>query len=146
MSQTESNIQKASDATPSNVLNLSDLSKIDLTGLSEDQINALRVKQAECMLDLQKKREEIKIDVCALNASLTSFNDQTEKATRDGHSATIQHSQDTSLGRTEVIVGNTDKAASGKLSLSAAGQSDNLIKIVLIIAGALVLIAMFAGK
>lgn len=154
MSQSNSDIQHQKDNSPdvnkdnslSTVLNLSEVSQIDLTGLSQEQINALKFKQAEGMIDLQKKKEEIRIDVCALDASLSSFNVQTDKATKDGHSATIQHSQNSSLGRTEVIIGNTEKAATGKLSLSASGESGNLIKIILIIATALVLISFFAGK
>jgi hypothetical protein len=40
---------------------------------------------------------------------------------------TATHTQNTAIGRTEVVIGNTDRAASGKLSASAAGVPDRLL-------------------
>lgn len=118
---------------------------LDLSGLSESQVSELRIQHAKGMISLQQKAQEAKIDVAALDASLSSFNDQTSKATQAGASATIQHSQTTSIGRTEVIIGNTDRAAAGKLSRSATGERDRTLVIVGIIAVAAVLVAMFIG-
>ncbi|UVE47772.1 hypothetical protein KS461_11010 [Pseudomonas chlororaphis] len=118
---------------------------LDLSGLSESQVSELRLQHAKGLVSLQQKAQEMKIDVAALDASLSSFNDQTAKATQAGTSATIQHSQTTSIGRTEVIVGNTDRAAAGKLSRSAAGEKDRTLIIIGIIAVAVVLVAMFMG-
>ncbi|MFL1517142.1 hypothetical protein [Pseudomonas prosekii] len=118
---------------------------IDLNGLSDSQVSELRIQHAKSLLSLQQKAQEMKIDVAALDASLNSFNDQTAKASQAGSSATIQHSQTTSIGRTEVIIGNTDRAAAGKLSRSAAGEKDRTLIIIGIIAVAVVLVAMFMG-
>lgn len=126
-------------------LKLTQSDTIDLIGLSEDQISELRLQHAKGLVTLQQKAQEMKIDVAALDASLNSFNDQTTKATHAGSSATIQHSQTTSIGRTEVIIGNTDRAAAGKLSRSAAGERDNTLIIVGILAVAAVFVAMFLG-
>lgn len=131
---------------PSTTLQLAQTDSIDLTGLNDSQIAEIKMRHASGMIDLKRKAEEMRLDVGALDASLTSFNTQADKATKDGHSATIQHSQTTSIGRTEVIIGNTEKAASGKLSRSAIGEPNNILKIVLIVAAALVLIAVFMGK
>lgn len=118
---------------------------LDLSDLSESQVSELRLQHAKGLVSLQQKAQEMKIDVAALDASLNSFNDQTAKATQAGTSATIQHSQTTSIGRTEVIIGNTDRAAAGKLSRSAAGEKDRTLIIIGIIAVAVVLVAMFMG-
>jgi len=133
-------------AKTSRTLQLGQMDSIDLTGLTDSQIEELKMRHVGVMLDLKKKATEMQLDVGALDASLSSFNKQAENATKAGYSATIQHSQSSSIGRTEVIIGNTEKAASGKLSLSAAGESSNLLRIVIVIAVALVLIALFIGK
>lgn len=126
-------------------LKLTQSDVLDLSGLSDSQISELRLQHAKGLLSLQQKAQEMKIDVAALDASLNSFNDQTSKATQAGTSATIQHSQTTSIGRTEVIVGNTDRAAAGKMSRSAVGEKDRTLIIIGIIAVAVVLVAMFVG-
>lgn len=126
-------------------LKLAQAEVLDLDGLSDSQISELRLQHAKGMLSLQQKAQEMKIDVAALDASLNSFNVQTEKASQTGASATIQHSQTTSIGRTEVIIGNTDRAAAGKLSRSATGEKDKTLMIIGIIAVVVVLIAIFAG-
>lgn len=126
-------------------LKLTQSDVLDLSGLSDSQISELRLQHAKGLLSLQQKAQEMKIDVAALDASLNSFNDQTSKATQAGTSATIQHSQTTSIGRTEVIIGNTDRAAAGKMSRSAVGEKDRTLIIIGIIAVAVVLVAMFVG-
>lgn len=117
---------------------------IDLTGLSEEQAAELRRQHAAGMIDIQRKAQELRVDVGALQASLDAFNDQTSKATQSGHSATITHTQTTSAGRTEVVIGNTDRAASGKISRSAAGQKDVTIWIIIAVAVVAVIVGLAA--
>lgn len=136
---------QAADVPTDKSLKLTQNDVIDLSGLSDNQISELRLQHAKGLLSLQHKAQEMKIDVAALDASLNSFNDHTANATQAGTSATIQHSQTTSIGRTEVIIGNTDRAAAGKLSRSAAGEKDRTLMIIGIIAVAVVLVAMFVG-
>lgn len=118
---------------------------IDLSGLDEKQVSVLKQKRAEMQIEIEKKAMEMKVDVAALDASLSSFTSQTEKATLAGNSATIQHSQSSTLGRTEIVIGNTDKAASGKLSQTASGTPYKNIMIMAIIAIAAVFIAFALG-
>jgi hypothetical protein len=126
------------------VLGKSDV--LDLSGLSDHQINELKMSYAKGILDVQKKAAELNVEVGALNATLNSFNEQTASATKSGTHATISHSQTTSLGRTEVMIGNTEKAAAGKLSRSAAGEKDRTLMIFGIIAVVVIIIALiFAG-
>ncbi len=116
---------------------------ISLQGLSEEQKQTLMMQHAGAMLDLQKKATEYGIDAQGIRNQLDSHIDQANKAKQDGTSATISYVQDSSLGRTEAIIGNTDRAASGKMSKSATGEKDNTIMIVSIIVVAVVLIAIF---
>jgi len=137
--------QKLEDLPSENTIKLSGTDLLDLSGLTEGQISELKVQYAEGMIDLKKKAEELKMDVGALDAALGSFNDQTSRATQEGSSATINHSQTTSLGRTEVVIGNTDRAAAGKLSKTATGAPDKTVIIVGIIAVAAIIIAIIVG-
>ena len=127
-------------------LKLNETQVLDLSSLSDGQISELKSQHARGMVELKNKAEDLKIQVGALDATLSSFNDQTSKATQSGSSATISFTQTTTLGRTEVIIGNTDKAATGKLSRSATGEKDKTIWIIGIIAAAAVLVALFLGK
>lgn len=115
---------------------------IDLTGLDDSQISELKQEYASGMIDIQKKAAELRVDVSALDASLSSFNEQTSRASQAGASATITHTQTTSIGRTEVVIGNTEKAATGKISRSASGGADRTLLIVGIIAVAAVVVAI----
>jgi len=136
----------STEADSENLLNLSSNSVLDLSGLSDQQIAELREQHASGMIDLQRKAAELKVDVGALDAALTSFNDQTAKATREGNSATITHVQTSSAGRTEVMIGNTDKAASGKISRAARGETDKTIWYVGIAAAAAVVVALIVSN
>lgn len=110
----------------SKTIDLSGRTVIDLTGLTEAQIAELRFTHASGQVELQRKANELNVDVGALSAALDSFNNQTAKATQAGTHATISASQSNSFGRVEVMMGNTDRAAAGKLSSSAVGYQDRL--------------------
>ncbi|KZL16284.1 hypothetical protein [Pseudovibrio sp. Ad26] len=125
-------------------INLGNNQELDLSGLSEAQIAELKMQHASGRLSLMDKATEMKADVGALDATLASFTEQTAKATDTGSSATITHSQTSSIGRTEIVIGNTDKAASGKLSRSAKGEEDRTVLIVGIIAVAVIVVAFLA--
>ena len=123
-------------------INLSQNQVLDLSHLTESQIQELKIQYVSGMIDIQKKAAELKVDVGALDAALGSFTDQTAKATAVGAHTTITHSQTSSAGRTEVVVGNTDKAASGKISRSAAGGNDITLWVVGILAITAIIIAV----
>ena len=135
---------KQSDSFPESI-SLTDGTNLSLKGLNEEQKQALVMKYAGSMLDLQKKATENSIDAQGIRNQIDSHIDQSNKATQDGNSATISYTHDSSLGRTEALIGNTDRAAGGKLSKSATGEKDNTIMIITIIAVAAVLIAIFAS-
>jgi hypothetical protein len=129
-------------------ITLNNENQLDLTGLDTTEIAELKRQYASGMIDVKKRAEELKVDVGALDAALGSFNDQTARSTRDGSSTTITHTQSTSFGRTEVVMGNTDKAAAGKVSRSAAGEDNKTLWIIGIVAVAAIVVAAiaFGGK
>ena len=133
-------------STPENTLQIGDTKALSLAGLTEEQIQQLRMKHADGMLDLAKKAQELKIDVGALDAALGTMAGQTKQVSESGDHVTMTHSQTSALGRTEVVMGNTDKAAQGKLTKSQTGEDDNTLKYVLIAAAVAIVIALIATQ
>lgn len=119
---------------------------IDLTGIPEDQINELKRQHAMGLIDLKKKADDLKIDVGALSMSLGVFNDEAAKATQSNVSMTLTHTQTSSLGRTEVVIGNTPRAAAGKLSASATGATDKTLWVVGMLAVVAVIVALIITR
>ena len=91
-----------------------------------------------------KKAQELNVDVQALDKALTTMATQTEQVSKGGDSITVSLTQDTSLGRTEAIMGNTEQAGKGKLSRSQTGADDNTLKYVIIGAVLVVVVALIA--
>lgn len=117
-----------------------DSQELDLSSLTETEIAEINKQYALNSLEIQKKAADLKIEISALDSTLRSFTEQTKNASESGTSATITHSQSSALGRTEVIVGNTDRAANGKISRSGRGIDDKMI----IITGILAVTVIFA--
>jgi hypothetical protein len=127
-----------------NSIVLSNTNTLPTEGLTEEQVQQLRIKQAEGMLDLNKKAQELNIDVLVLDRTLGTMAAQTAQVSKAGDSVTMTHSHTSSLGRTEVIMGNTSQAATGKLSKSQTGEDDNTLKYVLIAAAVIIVVALIA--
>ena len=87
---------------------------IDLGSLSQQQQDQLIMEYMRGTLDVNKKAAEMHVDVTAFKNMLDVMSHKTkELAEQEGTSVTMQHTQETSVGRTEVIMGNTAQAASG---------------------------------
>ncbi|MCX8043532.1 MAG: hypothetical protein N3B18_05325 [Desulfobacterota bacterium] len=97
---------------------------IDISWLPEEERRVLLVDYTKGMLDISKKARELKIDADALKTTLDNLSDTTQEVARSGNAVTITHSQTTKTGRTEVIMGNTGQALSGKLTKSQTGEKD----------------------
>jgi len=95
-----------------------------LSYLPEDERTSLMRDYARGMLDLNTKAQELHMDIGALEASLRKMTETTKEVAEDGGSVTISHTQTSAVGRTEVIMGNTDRAKSGKLTKSQTGERD----------------------
>ena len=121
-------------------------SVLDLTGLSDEQAQELQRQYASARIDLERKAAEAKIDVGALAGTLGTFNDEASKATQSNVSMTVSHRQKTSIGETEIVIGNTERAAAGKLSMSASGLTSKLPLIIGIIVAGLVAIVVLLTR
>lgn len=121
------------------------LTSLDLDGLPEETKIELRKKHAEGLLDLEKKAIESGIDTAAVRKRMDDMNDTVNKADPDS-AVTVTGSYSDKLGRTEVIMGNTDKARKGKLDRSQKGESDNTLLYVGMIVGGIILLAIILGN
>jgi hypothetical protein len=140
-------IEKANaPKVPAKSINLGLNNLIDLDGLPDDQAAELQRQHAAGMVELNRKANEAKIDVGALGGTLGTINDEASKATQSNVSITVTHRQKTTLGETEVVIGNTERAAAGKLSMSASGLTDRLPLLIGIVAAALIIIALIVTR
>ena len=126
--------------------NLGDSQTLDLSQLTDEQKNAVQVRINEAKIDLATKEATAKLDIQATKETIDGHVQTSNTATQQGTSYTATISQDTSIGRTEVVVGNTERAAKGKMSRSGAGQSDISLKAILIVGAVILFTAMIFGS
>jgi len=119
----DKNITKTSSNVPTEI-NLGPSTSMDLSWLSESERKALLVDYTKGIMDISKKAQELHVDAAVLKKTLDDFSDTTREVSDSGNAVTITHSQTTKVGRTEVIMGNTEEAQSGKLSKSQTGEKD----------------------
>ena len=87
------------------------IAQIDLSGLTQEQIQELKVKHADRLIDVNVRAADLVTDVQALRASLETMAGVTnEIASQEGQAITIKHKQRNQLGETEVVIGNTEDA------------------------------------
>ena len=112
---------------------------MDLTWLPEEQRKALLTDYARGVLDVSKKASELGVEVTVLRNNLA---DATKQVSEAGNSVTVTHVQNSQFGRTEIIMGNTEKAGKGELTKTQTGERDWIP--IYVVAGlvALVLIAI----
>jgi hypothetical protein len=119
---------------------------LDISKLPKDQQDQLRAKQADLAIDLQKKAAELQLDNMALSGRLDDITGQVAEADRDEISATVTGSYKDGMGTTEVIMGNTEGAAKGKLNRAQRGLPDQTMTFVIIgVIAVLILAAILAG-
>jgi len=97
---------------------------IDMTGMSDEQKKLLKQKHAEGLIDVGKKAALLAVDTQALGAKLRTIAQSTNEVMESGSSITITNVNDDSLGRTEIIIGDSDAARKGKLTRSQTGSRD----------------------
>ena len=125
------------------ILDLGSPNQLDLTDLSKEGRDLITQKALEAKIAISNKAQEAQIDIQGTKLQLDNLNAAVRDSSKDGTSITVTHTQTTSVGRTEVVMGNTEKAAAGKMSRSAAGLEDNTLKIVLAVVVGVVLLALF---
>ena len=121
-------------------------STIDLIGIPEEERKALMNRHAEGLLDIRKKAVELGVDALALENVLRTASETVRNASEQGTHTTVSHTQTSSIGRTEVIMGNTDRARAGKLSKSQTGETDwTPIYVIIGIVAAIIIAMIVAG-
>ena len=121
-----SNEEKAIVSAPSQVtpVLLGGSVDLDLSALPEEQRVALQVEYARGMIEINKRAQELGVDVMALDRALQSMVETTQAVSANNDAVTITNTQDNSIGRTEIIMGNTEHAMKGKLTKSQTGERD----------------------
>lgn len=115
-------------------IQLGESKELDISGLDKGQIQDLKIKQGEMALDRDDRRENIKTDLSATGAKLNVFGQAIRDSAEEEGSVTITNAHDDALGRTEIIMGNTEAARKGKLTRTQTGSDDFGVKFWLIFA------------
>jgi len=76
------------------------------------------------MIDIAKRAHELQVDVDTLRNTIDHLASTTKKVSESGNAVTISHTQTRKIGQTEIKLGNTEEAKTGKLSRSQTGQVD----------------------
>src|SRR5262249_54840358 len=90
--------------------------------MPEEQRRALLTDYAKRAVNLASCANELGVDGSVLRSTLDALASTTEKVSQVGDAVTITHVQNSQFGRTEVIMGNTEAAAKGKLSRTQTGE------------------------
>jgi len=128
--------------TSSEIIPLGNSSELSLRGLTEEQQQQIKLQHAERMIYLNTKAQELGIEAHALDAHLRNMGAAAAEATKNDVAVTMTRTSTDTLGRTEIIMGNTETAAKGKLTRSQEGQKDLTLVYVVIGAIAVVIIAI----
>jgi len=123
-------------------LRLGPQDELDLTNLDPRQADVLEAKAVEKAIERDDRRQRLKEDLTVTAAQLDIFTKAVGDTTAQNAAVTITSAKNDSLGRTEMILGNTDAAHAGKLSRSQQGFSDNarLWILLAIIAGVVIVL------
>ena len=119
----EKSLTRSSSGVPTEI-NLGPSTSMDLSWLPENERKALLIDYTKGMMDISKKAQELHVDAVVLKNTLDDLSDTTREVSDSGNAVTITHSHTTKDGRTEIMMGNTEQAQSGKLSKSQTGEKD----------------------
>ena len=119
----EKELTKSGSNMPKEI-SLGPTASVDLSWLPESERKALLIEYTKGMMDITKKANELHVEVATLKKTLDGLSDTTCEVSDRGNAVTITHSQTTAVGRTEIMMGNTEQAQSGKLTKSQTGEKD----------------------
>lgn len=121
---TKGEVLKVGDVSVPTKIDLTPGTSMDISFLPEDERKELLTDYAKGILDISRKAQELHVDSRALKKTLDDLSVTTKEVSESGSAVTISHTQTTSVGRTEVMMGNTEQAQKGKLSKSQTGEKD----------------------
>lgn len=117
-------VQQAHVPMAPETLRLGEQQELDLRDLTPEQASAIVSKAHEKAVERDDRRQRLKDDLTVTAAKLGTYTKTVQETAQDNAAITITNVHEDSLGRTEIIVGNTDTARKGKLSRSQAGFGD----------------------
>ena len=126
-------------------LDMGDMQSLDISMLNEEQQQAMQIKLNEAKIDLAASAQKAKIDLEVTKSKMDLHSEMSKTASADGTAYTGTDSYDSSIGRIEMVVGNTERAAKGRMTRSGAGLEDISMKVIITIAIAVVILAMILG-
>ena len=98
---------------------------LDISSLTEEEQSAIVLDYQRGLVDIRLRAASLGVDVTVLGETLRHLAEKTiEISKSEGASVTVTHTQDSSLGRTEIIMGNTEQAQRGRLTKSQGGDRD----------------------
>ena len=103
---------------------LGNIREIGLEGLSEEAVQELRREYAKGMIEVNALALKYGVETQALAAALRNMSQETVTASKENTHITMTRTQEDSLGKTEVIMGNTETARKGKLTRAQSGLPD----------------------
>lgn len=129
------------------IIPLGDKGSLDLSSLPEEDRNELKKAFVQGQLALHEKMQELGIENEALDRRIGDMSRMVEEASSASASATITGAYNDKMGRTEVILGNTETAAKGKLDRTQKGQRDmTLVYVVIAAVAAVIITAILFGR
>jgi hypothetical protein len=114
----------AADHTVPTSVPLGPRTSMDLSWLPEEERKVLLTEYTRGILDISRKAQELHVDVGVLQNTLQTLAGTTKEISDSGNAVTVSQTQTTAIGRTEIKMGNTEDARSGKLSKSQTGERD----------------------
>ena len=151
MTENKKQIRKIDDSKNSQqpktnlVIPVSNSSHLDLSALPEDTRNAMIERFAEGTIDNVKYGQKLNVENKSMSEKMDHISTTVSKVSQSGASVTITSTHEDSMGHTEVMVGNTDAAASGKLSKAQRGKPDATTMYAIMGAVVVVLISIIAS-
>lgn len=126
----------------SSVLDMGNMHSLDMANLNEEQRQALAVKLNEAKIDLATAAQKAQLDLQTTKNKMDLHTEMGRTASIDGTAYTGTDSYDSSIGRIEMVIGNTERAAKGKMSRSGAGQDDISMKAIIVVGIVIVVLAL----
>lgn len=137
-------LQPAAPSAPPTTITVGQTNTLDLSFLPEDQRNALLTDHAKRVLNIQEKALELGVEANVLRNTLDTLSHTTKEVADAGNSVTMKHEHKTNSGRTEVVMGNTNEAAKGKVMFGGDARMLYLIGAALVVV--IVLAVVLGGR
>jgi hypothetical protein len=121
------------------------MQSLDVSKLNQEQQQALQLKLNEAKIDLAASAKKAQIDLEVTKSKMDLHSEMSKNASEDGTAYTGTDSFDSSIGRIEMVVGNTERAAKGKMTRSGAGMEDISMKVIITVGIVVVILALILG-